>query len=132
MKILFLAEFPENIEKYLALYVPEVKIITEQEIVADTPYTPRFHKAGYTAYLTERAGNLIKSYRLKRNLAIVLDQRHPTAIDKIPADKTVRIVENLTPRRLSNAVSYKADITIIENDLTPEFFSDLFVDKSLV
>ena len=124
MKILVLAENPSKIVDMFSS-IPNIKIITEQEIIADTPYIHRFIQPGYSAYLTSRAANLSKIYKFNKPLVIIIDQRHGDAVEKIPHDKSVRVAEELVPRRLSSSVTYLVDEFYLENELTNSIIDDI-------
>jgi len=125
MKILVLAENPLKITTIFS-NIGDIKVISEQEIIADTPYTRQFIQPGYSAYLTSRAANLSKIYKFNKPLVMVIDQRHHTAIEKIPHDKSIRIAKELVPRRLSNSVTYLVDEFYLENELTESAINDIF------
>jgi hypothetical protein len=126
MKILFLTDKADHLEQFILSFAPEVKVISEREITADTPYISRFLKAGYSLYLTTRAGHLIRAYRANRPLAVVLDQRHQDAVEKILVDKTIRVVDNLIPNRLSHGTSYKVDEVYTSEDFDDSVLRELY------
>lgn len=123
MKVLFLVEDMQCIK--LLENLPDVKIITENEIVADSPYANNPHKVGYNTYIVSRASNLSKIYNFKRPLAIVLYQSNQTAVSKIPHDVSVRIVHDLIPRRLTDSPTYRCDYTFLSSELTVDTLHNL-------
>ena len=106
--------------------LPEIKVITEREIAADSPYADNYLKAGYSQYIVSRASNLAKIYNFKRPLAMVLYQNHQAAVSAIPHDISVRIVHHPIPRRLTDSPTYKCDHTYITGDLTESTLRDIF------
>ena len=124
MKLLFLVEDMQCIK--LLDSVPEVKVITETEIVAESPYANKQLKAGYSQYVVSRASNLVKIYNFKRPLAMVLYQDHQTAVANIPHDKSVRIVHHPIPRRLSSSPTYSCDVNYLTSELTVDILRDIF------
>ena len=60
MKILFLVEDMDCIKLLESL--PEIKVISETEIAADSPYANKQNKVGYSQYIVSRASNLSKIY----------------------------------------------------------------------
>ena len=124
MKILFLVEDMDCIKLLESL--PEIKVISETEIAADSPYANKQHKVGYSQYIVSRASNLAKIYNFKRPLAMVLYQDHQTAIGNIPHDTSVRIVHHPIPRRLTDSPTYKCDYTFLTSALTETKLCDIF------
>jgi hypothetical protein len=124
MKVLFLVEDMQCIKLLESL--PEVKVITETEIAAESPYADKHLKVGYSQYIVSRAGNLSKIYKFKRPLAMVLYQNHQHAISNIQHDVSVRIIHHPIPRRLSDSSSYKCDYTFLTSDLTEAALRDIF------
>jgi hypothetical protein len=124
MKVLFLVE---DIECAAPLHtLGDVKIITETEITKDTPYENGRIKVGYSQYVVSRASSLAKIYNFKPPLAVVLHQDHQTAISNIVHDKSVRIVHNIIPRRLTQSVTYKCDYTFLLDEVSQEALRDIF------
>jgi len=124
MKILFLVESPECVK--ILEEIPEIKIIRESELVEDTPWKHGLSQVGYTNYVVSRATNLGKIYRFSKPLAFVLDQRHHNAVDKIEHDLSIRVVNDLSAKRLRDSVIYKCDKTYYANDLTLQELRDIF------
>jgi len=116
MKALFLVETPQCVK--LLDEISDIKIIRESELVEDTPWRHGLSQIGYSNYIVSRASNLSKIYRFSKPLAFVLDQRHHDAIDKIPYDISIRVVNDFVAKRLSDSVTYKCDKTYLANDLT--------------
>lgn len=123
-KILFLVENIDCIK--LLENFPQVKVITESEIAADSPYANNQLKVGYSRYIVSRATNLAKIYNFLRPLAIVLHQSHQHAVSSIPHDMSVRIVHNLIPHRLIDSPTYICDKTFLANELTKQDLHDIF------
>ena len=65
-------------------------------------------------------------YRAKRPMAMVIDQRHIEAVEKITYDKTVRISTSLTPKRLNHSVPYSVDHFIYESELNVSTIREIF------
>ena len=124
MKILFLVEDYDCVE--LLAKLPQVKVISEAEIVAESPYKNSANKVGYSTYVVSRAESLSKIYRFARPLAMVLHQGHQHAVDRVQHDVSVRIVHNKVPRRLSDSPSYKCDHTFLTSELTEAALRDIF------
>ena len=61
MKVLILVE-DYNCAELLAK-LPEVKVISESEIVSESPYNNKQDKVGYSTYVVSRAENLSKIYK---------------------------------------------------------------------
>jgi len=124
MKVLFLVEDYDCVE--LLAKLPQVKVISEAEIIAESPYNNKQHAVGYSAYVVSRAESLSKIYRFARPLAMVLHQSHQHAVDRVQHDVSVRIVHNKAPRRLSDSPSYKCDHTFLTSELTEAALRDIF------
>ena len=124
MKVLILVEDYDCVE--LLAKLPQVKVISEAEIVAESPFNNSANKVGYSAYVVNRAENLSKIYKFSRPLAMVLHQSHQHAVDRVQHDTSIRIVHNKAPRRLSDSPSYKCDHTFLTSDLTETALRDIF------
>ena len=124
MKVLFLVEDYDCAE--LLANLPQVKVISEVEIVAESPYDNKQHAVGYSAYVVSRAENLSKIYKFARPLAMVLHQSHQHAVERVMHDISVRIVHSKTPRRLTDSPSYSCDYTFLTSELTEHTLRDIF------
>ena len=124
MKVLFLVEDADCVE--LLAKLPQVKVISEAEIIAESPYKNSVNKVGYSTYVVSRAESLSKIYKFSRPLAMVLHQSHQHAIERVQHDVSVRIVHNKAPRRVSDSPSYKCDHTFLTSDLTEATLRDIF------
>jgi hypothetical protein len=123
MKVLFLVQDMDCAK--ILKNIPELKIINEREISADSPYADNYLKPGYSTYVVSRAANLSKIYRFARPLAIVLYQNHQIAVNKIPHDISIRITNHILPRRLTDIPTYRCDYTFIANELTENKLRDI-------
>ena len=122
MKFLFLAENPDLVTKLL-LAIPNIKIITETEVISETPWIWGFIQPGYSSYLVSRIENLCKIYTYKKTLVFVIDQRHRHAVSRVPCDYSVRVYKNSKPNRLDNSVTYTTDLLLNESSLSVEKLS---------
>ena len=125
MKVLFLVEDYDCAE--LLAKLPQVKVITESEIVSESPYNNKQDKVGYSTYVVSRAENLSKIYKFSRPLAMVLHQSHQQAVERVQHDTSVRIVHSkAAPRRLTDSPSYSCDHTFLTSELTEHTLRDIF------
>lgn len=124
MKVLILVEDYDCAE--LLAKLPEVKVISESEIVSESPYNNKQDKVGYSTYVVSRAENLSKIYKFSRPLAMVLHQSHQQAVDRVQHDTSVRIVHSKAPRRLTDSPSYSCDYTFLTSELTEHTLRDIF------
>jgi len=124
MKVLFLVEDYDCVE--LLAKLPQVKVISETEIVDGSLYATKKNKVGYSAYVVSRAENLSKIYKFSRPLAIVLHQSHQNAVERVQHNVSVRIVHNKIPRRLSDSPTYTCDHTFLTSELTEQTLCDIF------
>jgi hypothetical protein len=124
MKVLFLVEDADCVK--LLAKLPQVKVISEAEIVAESPYKNSVNKVGYSTYVVSRAESLSKIYKFSRPLAMVLHQSHQHAVERVQHDVSVRIVHSKAPRRLTDSPSYKCDHTFLTSNLTEAALRDIF------
>jgi hypothetical protein len=125
IKLLFLAEHPDTVANDIRDNT-QAKVISESEIVADTFWKDKTDSPLYSEWLVDRVTGLSQVYRHQRPVAFVINQKHHSAVVKIPHNASIRVCENLTPQRLSKAVSYDTDITITQEQITPEFYQQFF------
>ena len=125
MKLLFLAEHTDVVADDIRANT-DAKVISESEIITDTYWKDKTDSPLYSDWLVERVKGLSQVYRYQRPVAFVIDQKHQNAVAKIPHTASIRVCENLVPKRLSNAISYDTDITITQDQITPEFYQQFF------
>jgi hypothetical protein len=127
MKVLFLVE---NIQKISEIIRKNnnLKVIDEFELVEDTHFKYSFVQPGYSNFIVNRASTFSKIWRYQKTLCLILDQRH-NCIDKIPHDVSIRIYENLIPKRLSHSCNYQVDKLYNENEFN---FEKLIADYNLI
>lgn len=125
MKLLFLAENPEKIADNIRNST-DAKVISEQDVINDTFWRDKKESPLYSEWLVERVKGLSQVYTYKRPVVFVLDQKHQTAVAKIPHDASIRVHTDAQPKRLSQAVSYDSDLEITEDQINPDFYQQFF------
>ena len=108
LKILILAKDPGSIK----LLIPNIHIIDEPSIRESTGFNLDPDTAGYGPILVSRVTNLVKAWKGKRPLAIILDMRYHTAVDQIPHDVSCLVYDGSKSKRLAYNCRYKTDVTI--------------------
>ena len=125
-KFLILAE---NIDEVITLcnniFFPDFKIITEYELLNDHRFSIRFSKVGYSDYIVGRASVTSKIYKFRKPLIMILDQRHQDAVQKVENIASIRIYKNDLPKRIFDAITYKTDILIKQEEFTADIINGL-------
>jgi hypothetical protein len=124
-KLLVMAQHVHQVTEILK-QITDAKIIAEYEMVENTPYHKGWLIPGYTDFIVTRTRNLIAAYKFKRPLAVVLDQRHQTAVQNIDLP-SIRVCDEIIPVRISHAVSYKTNHLLTCADLTSEVLQKYFI-----
>ena len=123
-KILVMAQQVEQVADFIRSNT-SAKVITETEIADSTAYQQGWLLPGYSDFIVTRTKNLIAGYKFNRPLAVVLDQRHQSAVKNINLP-SIRICEDIRPKRLRDAISYKTDDTILWSELSDSYFLKYF------
>jgi hypothetical protein len=125
MRVLLLAKDPVMVAAEISK-ISEVKVITEAELITGTRYEQSWLIPGYSTWLVDRFRVMSIAYKSQRPLALVLDQRHQTAVDLINHDVSARITDGRAPGRISHAVAYSTDHLITSDQASAEFYQSIF------
>jgi len=125
VKLLFLAENPDVIAGEIRKNT-NAKVISESEIIADTFWQDKTDNPLYSEWFLDRTKGLSQVYRHQKPVAFVISQKHQDAVKKVPHDASIRICKNLRPKRLSDATTYRTDVTLTEDQITPDFYRQFF------
>lgn len=123
-KILVMAQDVEQVVEFIR-QTTDAKVISESEIADSTAYEQGWLIPGYSDFIVTRTKNLIAGYKFQRSLAVVLSQRHQTAVANIGLT-SIRVCDDVRPKRLSDAISYKTDAVITTAELTDKYFNQYF------
>ena len=113
IKILILAQSPQSILANIdRLGLPNLHVMDESSFRSNTGFDLDPDWPGYRDMVVERMSTLVRAWKAARPLAIVLDMRYHTAIEKIPHDTSCLVYDGSQQRRLAYNTSYKTDLTI--------------------
>jgi hypothetical protein len=123
-KILVMAQDVERVVEFIR-QTTDAKVISESEIADSTGYEQGWLVPGYSDFIVTRTKNLIAAYKFSRPLAVVLNQRHQNAVAHVGIT-SIRVCDDVRPKRLSDAVSYKTDVVVTTAELTDKYFQQYF------
>jgi hypothetical protein len=99
------------------LEIDAIHCIDEDQLLETTNISPE--EPGYLFWMSQRAAAVFQSYKFNRNLVIVMDMKHWTAVELIQHDFSILIYSGDKRRKLFYNPRYKTDFVVKNSsDLT--------------
>jgi hypothetical protein len=100
---------------WIAAQDSDIFVLSESDLAATNPnkFQKGFYDPDYRTNMVEAMRIKVLTWKARRDLAVVMDMRHQTAVDSIAHDHSILFYDGSRSRRLDYNPTYTTDFAVI-------------------